>query len=47
MLVPAFPDSLGTWDGDRLSKILRHVREGEALIRAGLHPTVEEANDVT
>jgi len=46
MLAPAFLDSLGEWDGERLSQILRHLWQGEELIRAGMYLTEAEAKEM-
>jgi hypothetical protein len=46
MLAPAFLGSLGEWDGDRLDRILRHLRQGEVLIQAGMHLTEAESKQM-
>jgi len=42
----AFMDSLGPWGGERTAQLARYLWAGEQLLRAGLHPTAEEASAV-
>lgn len=41
-----FMRSLGDWNGERVAKLSRYLWASEQLLRAGLHPTAEEAADV-
>ena len=50
MTVPLFNEefleSFPEWTGQRLAKLFQHLWRGESLIRAGLHPTAEEAKGI-
>lgn len=46
MLAPAFLDSLGPWDGERLGKIMGHLWQGQASLAAGMHVTEAESKEI-
>ena len=41
-----FLNRLGDWSGERAAKLSRYLWQGGKLLRAGLHPTTEEAKSV-
>jgi sugar phosphate isomerase/epimerase len=46
MYAPEFLDTLSGWDGERLSKILRHLWRGQMLVQSGVQLTGAEAEEV-
>jgi sugar phosphate isomerase/epimerase len=46
MYAPEFLDTLSGWDGVRLSKIMRHLWRGQALVQSGVQLTGAEAEEV-
>lgn len=46
MYAPEFLDTLSGWDGERLSKILRHLWRGQMQVQSGVQLTGAEAEEV-
>jgi sugar phosphate isomerase/epimerase len=46
MYAPEFLDTLSGWDGERLSKILRHLWRGQMLVQSGVQLTGPEAEAI-
>ncbi|MHB9034020.1 MAG: sugar phosphate isomerase/epimerase family protein [Anaerolineae bacterium] len=46
MLRPAFLESLGPWEGERLSKVLSHLSQGKGLLDSGAQLTAPAAKQV-
>lgn len=48
--VPVFDEeflsSIPGWDGSQVANLLRHLQNGESLIRAGVHPTETESKQI-
>jgi sugar phosphate isomerase/epimerase len=41
-----FLNSIPGWDGAQVASLLRHLQQGEILLRAGLHPTASESKQI-
>lgn len=39
-------ESIPNWSGTQVVKLLRHLQKGEELLRAGMHPTIAESNQI-
>lgn len=41
-----FLNSIPGWDGSKVADLLKHLQQGESLLRAGMYPTPEESNQI-
>ena len=41
-----FMSTIPGWDGVQVANLLKHLQQGESLLRAGLHPTVQESKQI-
>jgi sugar phosphate isomerase/epimerase len=41
-----FLASFPAWNGERVAVLLRHLWEGQSLLRSGLHPTADESKQI-
>jgi len=41
-----FLNSIPGWDGSKVADMLKHLQQGESLLRAGLYPTEEESKQI-
>ena len=41
-----FLNSIPGWDGSQVASLLKHLQQGESLLRAGLHPTSDESKHI-